>query len=69
MKGVINKKKNGKDFRVEKCPKVRVEWLTTLRSTMVNKKQLIDTNPLCFSKDYMKTLRIYQRKRLHTSVI
>lgn len=53
MKGVINKKKNGKDFRVEKCPEVRVEGLTTLRSTMVNKKQLIDTNPLCFSKDYM----------------
>lgn len=53
MKGVITKEKNGKDFRVEKCPKVRVEGLTTLRSTMVNKKQLIDTNPLCFSKDYM----------------
>ena len=68
MKRVINRKKNRKDFRVEKCPEPTVEGLTTLRSTMVNKKQLIDTNPLCFSKDYMKTIRIYERKRLHTSV-
>ena len=69
MKGVIKNKKNRKDFRVEKCPEQTVEGLTTLRSTMVDKKQLIDTNPLCCSQDYMKTLRIYQRKRLHTSVI
>lgn len=53
MKGVINKKKMEKISVLKKCPEVRVEWLTTLRSTMVNKKQLIDTNPLCFSKDYM----------------
>ena len=59
--------KNRKDFRAEKSPEATVEGLTTLRSTVVNKKQLITTHQhsLFFEGLYENYSNISAKKTTH----